>query len=89
VTAKLAELAPAATCTDAGMINAVGTLLASVIPVELAAVCESVTVQLADVAALSVVLSHCSAEMPGVPAAFNVMDRDLLEAPMVAVRLAI
>jgi len=92
VMAKFAKLAPAPTCTDDGTISAAGRLLPSVIPAELEAVWESVTVQFAEAPAVSVVLSHCSAEMPGVvivPAAFTVIDSELLDAPMLALSVAI
>lgn len=86
VTTKLAELAPAGTCTEEGTISAAGRLLVNATPVELAAVWESVTVQFAEAAAVRTVLSHCRT-MDCVEAV-NAKPKLTAEVPTLAVSVA-
>lgn len=70
------------------MISAAGTLLERATPVALAAGCESVTIQFAELAAVRVVLSHWRAEMVLVLAPLTVMVSDVFDDPMKADKVA-
>ena len=84
VMVKVAEVEPAAIITDPGTINCVGKLLDKAIAGSLLGAGDTVTVQLEDDAALSVVLSHCREMPPGVLVDLRVTTRDTDELPTAA-----